>query len=119
MPGLPAAFEFASILGVLISVLISLFLAALVVVAALSLRSQNSMGHSLVDHPIKEKSNINLHLEDLYEKDDKNPDVIPCPKGKTQFYLIKYDAYVLITCTKILEAYLKIVVMVIERMRKI
>jgi hypothetical protein len=82
---MPAAFEFASILGVLISVLISLFLAALVVVAALSLRSQNAMGHSLVDHPIKEKSNINLHLEDLYEKDDKNPDVIPCPKGKTRF----------------------------------
>jgi hypothetical protein len=84
--GMPAAFEFASILGVLISVLISLFLAALVVVAALSLRSQNAMGHSLVDHPIKEKSNINLHLEDLYEKDDKNPDVIPCPKGKTRFH---------------------------------
>ncbi|XP_065333564.1 synaptogenesis protein syg-2-like isoform X2 [Cloeon dipterum] len=78
--GISAAFEFASILGVLISVLISLFLAAIVVVAALSLRSQNAMGHSLVDHPIKEKSNVNLHVEDLYEKDDKNPDVIPCPK---------------------------------------
>ncbi|KAF4523455.1 hypothetical protein B566_EDAN008864, partial [Ephemera danica] len=78
--GTPVVFEFSSMLGVLVSVVVALLLAGMVAVAAMRLRSHRSPGHTIGDHPIKEKVSIPLRTEDPYEKDDKNPDVIPCNK---------------------------------------
>ena len=83
--GTPVPFELNPVLGILIGVVAVLLVVAIVIVGALRLRAQNRGSPSRPgDLALKEKAALPLrsNVEDLYEMDDKNPDVIPCNKGK-------------------------------------
>lgn len=72
-------------MGILIGVVAVLLVVAIVIVGALRVRAQNRGSPSRPgDLALKEKAALPLrsNVEDLYEMDDKNPDVIPCNKGK-------------------------------------
>ncbi|XP_025835204.1 synaptogenesis protein syg-2 [Agrilus planipennis] len=78
-------FEIAPILGVLVGVVTALLLVSVLIVAALKIRStRNSGSHALRPGflAVKEKATLPLRSEseDLFEKDDKNPDIIPANK---------------------------------------
>jgi hypothetical protein len=71
---------------------------AIVIVGALRVRGQNRGSPSRPgDLALKEKAALPLRsdVEDLYEMDDKNPDVIPCNKGKVDNLtsLLSYIAF--------------------------
>lgn len=56
-----------------------------IIVGALRVRAQNRGSPARPgDLALKEKAALPLRsdVEDLYEMDDKNPDVIPCNKGR-------------------------------------
>nr|CAD7393816.1 unnamed protein product [Timema cristinae] len=81
--GTPVPFELRPVLGYLIGVVAMLLVVALVIVGALWVRSQHRGGPTRPqDLALKEKAVLPLRsdVEDLYEMDDKNPDVIPCNK---------------------------------------
>jgi hypothetical protein len=83
--GTPVPFELNPVLGILIGVVAVLLVVAIVIVGALRVRAQNRGSPSRPgDLALKEKAALPLRsdVEDLYEMDDKNPDVIPCNKGK-------------------------------------
>lgn len=87
MVGPQARFELAPVLGILIGIVAALFLITVLIVAALKVKSMRRDG-SQATRPgllqIKDKVTLPLRSEseDLFEKDDKNPDVIPANKGK-------------------------------------
>ena len=61
-----------------------LLVVAIVIVGALRLRAQNRGSPPRPGNlALKEKAALPLRsdVEDLYDMDDKNPDVIPCNKG--------------------------------------
>lgn len=81
--GTPVPFELNPVLAILIGVVAVLLVVAIVIVGALRVRAQNRGSPSRPgDLALKEKAALPLRsdVEDLYEMDDKNPDVIPCNK---------------------------------------
>ncbi|XP_068082092.1 nephrin [Anabrus simplex] len=80
--GTPAAFELTPVLGVLIGVVVVLLLIAIVIVGAMRLRAQHRSPTRPDNLALKEKAALPLRsdVEDMYDMDDKNPDVIPCNK---------------------------------------
>jgi hypothetical protein len=83
--GTPVPFELNPVLGILIGVVAVLLVVAIVIVGALRARAQNRGSPARPgDLALKEKAALPLRsdVEDLYEMDDKNPDVIPCNKGR-------------------------------------
>lgn len=81
--------RFAPFLGILVGVVIALLLVTVVVVGAFKFRMVNRSGsHALRPGflPVKEKSTAPARSEsdDLFEKDDKNPDIIPANKGELE-----------------------------------
>jgi hypothetical protein len=90
--GTPVPFELNPVLGILIGVVAVLLVIAIVIVGALRVRAQNRGSPSRPgDLALKEKAVLPLrsNVEDLYEMDDKNPDVIPCNKGKVWLLSLK------------------------------
>lgn len=84
--GTPTQLELAPILGILIGIVTALLLVTILIVGALKIRSTHREG-TQATRPgllqIKEKVTLPLRSEseDLFEKDDKNPDVVPANKG--------------------------------------
>lgn len=79
--------EFAPFLGILVGVVIALLLITVVVVGAFKFRMVHRSGsHALRPGflPVKEKATVTVRSEsdELFEKDDKNPDIIPANKGR-------------------------------------
>lgn len=79
--------EIAPILGILVGVVTALVLVTVLILGAFKIRmAQRSGSHALRPGflPVKEKVTLpaRSESEDLFEKDDKNPDVIPSNKGK-------------------------------------
>jgi hypothetical protein len=101
--GTPVPFELNPVLGILIGVVAVLLVVAIVIVGALRVRAQNRGNSSRPgDLALKEKAALPLrsNVEDLYEMDDKNPDVIPCNKGKRGFCNIKcFPGTLLCSCS--------------------
>lgn len=79
--------EIAPILGILVGVVTALLLVTVVILGALKIRQSHREGsHAFRPGflPVKEKVTLPIRSEseDLFEKDDKNPDVVPANKGK-------------------------------------
>lgn len=91
MVGPQARFEVAPLLGILVGIVAALFIITVLIVAAMRAKSQSRRDGPGTNRPgilqIKDKVTLPLRSEseDLFEKDDKNPDVIPANKGKIQF----------------------------------
>lgn len=84
--------EIAPILGVLVGVVTALLLVTVVILGALKVRAthrESSQAHRPGFLPVKGKITLPLRSEseDLFDKDEKNPDVIPSNKGKLIFIL--------------------------------
>lgn len=74
-------------LGILVGIVSALLLVSVIILGFLKIRAARREGsHALRPGflPVKEKVTLPLRSdsEDLFEKDDKNPDVIPANKGK-------------------------------------
>lgn len=83
--------EIAPILGILVGIVTALLLITVVILGALKIRSAQREGSRALRPgflPVKEKVTLPIRSEseDLFEKDDKNPDVIPANKGNF-FYI--------------------------------
>ncbi|XP_046659110.1 LOW QUALITY PROTEIN: nephrin-like [Homalodisca vitripennis] len=82
--GPQAGFELTPVVGLLILAITLLLISSIIIAGALRLRSGNSGG---AQRPqvlaIKDKASLPLRsdVQDLYDMDDKNPDLIPCNKG--------------------------------------
>ncbi|KAH0811730.1 hypothetical protein GEV33_011062 [Tenebrio molitor] len=77
--------EITPILGILVGIVTALFLVTVVILGALKVRAAHREGSRALRPgflPVKEKVTLPLRSEseDLFEKDDKNPDVIPANK---------------------------------------
>ncbi|EFA06209.2 nephrin isoform X1 [Tribolium castaneum] len=77
--------EIAPILGILVAIVTALLLVTVVILGALKVRAAHREGSRALRPgflPVKEKVTLPLRSEseDLFEKDDKNPDVIPANK---------------------------------------
>lgn len=83
--GTPVPFEITPLLGVLIGVVTALLLVTVTILAALKVRSERRAQRP-GDLPLK-KATV-PSSEDLYDADDRNPDVVPTNKGE-QFLLKK------------------------------
>lgn len=78
--------EIAPILGILVGIVTVLLLVTVVILGAIKIRTSQRDGSRVLRPgflPVKEKVTLPLRSEseDLFEKDDKNPDVIPANKG--------------------------------------
>ncbi|XP_063232166.1 nephrin-like [Bacillus rossius redtenbacheri] len=81
--GTPVPFELRPVLGYLIGVASLLLVAVLVAAGALWLRAQHKAGSPRrpLHLAVKEKAlPLRSDVEDLCDKDDRNPDVVPCNK---------------------------------------
>lgn len=79
--------EIAPVLGILGGIVTVLLLVTVVILGALRIRAARRDGSRALRPgflPVKEKVTLPLRSEseDVFEKDDKNPDVIPSNKGK-------------------------------------
>ncbi|KAK9753858.1 hypothetical protein QE152_g1717 [Popillia japonica] len=77
--------EIAPILGILVGIVTVLLLVTVVILGAIKIRTSQRDGSRVLRPgflPVKEKVTLPLRSEseDLFEKDDKNPDVIPANK---------------------------------------
>lgn len=91
-PGARDQIEIAPILGILVGVVTALLLLTVVVLGAFKVRTAHRDGSRALRPgflPVKEKVNLpqTAESEDLFEKDDKNPDIIPSNKGETALYV--------------------------------
>lgn len=77
--GTPIPFEFTPLLGVLIGVITALVLVTLVILGALKLKSDRRAQRPS-DLPLKKTTAPSA--EELYDTDDRNPDVVPTNKGE-------------------------------------
>ena len=77
--GTPVPFEITPLLGVLIGVVTALLLVTVTILAALKVRSERRAQRP-GDLPLK-KATV-PSSEDLYDADDRNPDVVPTNKGE-------------------------------------
>ncbi|KRT85296.1 Immunoglobulin, partial [Oryctes borbonicus] len=78
--------EIAPILGILVGIVTVLLLVTVVILGAIKIRTSQRDGSRVLRPgflPVKEKVTLPLRSEseDLFEKDDKNPDVVPANKG--------------------------------------
>jgi len=83
--GTPTALDLGPVLGYLLAG--SLILLAMALVALVAWRRSQLKGPSRpIALPLKDKVSLPLRSDpdDLYELEDKNPDVVPCNKGKTK-----------------------------------
>ena len=81
--GTPVTLDIAPVLGYLVAG--SVLVLAMALIAGVAWRkSQLKSPERPVALPLKEKVVLPLRsdVDDLYEMDDKNPDVVPCNKGK-------------------------------------
>lgn len=76
--GTPVPFEFTPLLGGLIGVVTALLLVTATILAALKVRSERRAQRP-GDLPLKKATAPSS--EDLYDADDRNPDVVPTNKG--------------------------------------
>jgi len=76
--GTPVPFEFTPLLGSLIGVVAALLLITVAILAALKMRSERRAQRP-GDLPLKKATAPSS--EDLYDADDRNPDVVPTNKG--------------------------------------
>lgn len=76
--GTPVSFEITPLLGVLIGVCTALLLVTVSILTAIKVRSDRRT-QRLGDLPLKKATAPSS--EDLYDADDRNPDVIPTNKG--------------------------------------
>lgn len=76
--GTPVPFEFTPLLGGLIGVVAALLLVTVTILAALKVRSERRAQRP-GDLPLKKATAPSS--EDLYDADDRNPDVVPTNKG--------------------------------------
>lgn len=82
--GTPVPFEVTPLLGVLIGVAAALLLCTVSVLLALKVRSDRRGGGGAPrpgDLPLKKSAAPSS--EDLYDADDRNPDVVPCTNKGT------------------------------------
>lgn len=77
--GTPVPFEFTPLLGCLIGVIVALLLVTVMILAALKVRNERRAQRP-GDLPLKKATAPSS--EDLYDADDRNPDVVPTNKGK-------------------------------------
>lgn len=77
--GTPVPFEFTPLLGSLIGVVAALLLITVAILAALKMRSERRAQRP-GDLPLKKATAPSS--EDLYDADDRNPDVVPTNKGR-------------------------------------
>lgn len=77
--GTPVPFEITSLLGVLVGVITALLLVTLTILAAMKIRNERRTQRPN-DLPLKKGTAPSS--EDLYDTDDRNPDVVPVNKGK-------------------------------------
>ncbi|KAF7991967.1 hypothetical protein HCN44_010768 [Aphidius gifuensis] len=75
--GSPVPFEITPLLGVLIGVVAALFLITIIILGALKIRSDRRT-HRPGDLPLKKSTAPSS--EELYDADDRNPDVVPTNK---------------------------------------
>lgn len=82
--------EIAPILAILVGIVTVLLLTTVIILGAMRIRAAQRNGRNFRPGflPVKEKVTLPLRSEseDLFEKDDKNPDVVPANKG-TYFIL--------------------------------
>lgn len=79
-------YDIAPVLGILIGIVTALLLVTIIILGALKVRAAQREGSHASRPgflPVKEKVTLPLRSEseDLFEKDDKNPDVVPANKG--------------------------------------
>ncbi|KAF5301892.1 hypothetical protein FQA39_LY10547 [Lamprigera yunnana] len=77
--------EIAPIMGILVGIVTALLLVTVVILGVVKIRSSQREGSHILRPgflPVKEKVTLPLRSEseDLFEKDDKNPDVVPANK---------------------------------------
>lgn len=77
--GSPVPFEITPLLGVLIGIVAALLLITIIILGALKIRSDRR-AHRPGDLPLKKSTAPSS--EDLYDADDRNPDVVPTNKGE-------------------------------------
>lgn len=85
--------EIAPILGILVGIVTALLLVTVVILGALKIRTAHRDGSRALRPgflAVKEKVTLPLRSEseDIFEKDDKNPDVIPANKGRRIYFLL-------------------------------
>lgn len=78
--------EIVPILGILVAIVTTLLLITVIILGALKIRQPRRDGPRFVKSrflPVKDKVTLPLRSEseDMFEKDDKNPDVVPSNKG--------------------------------------
>lgn len=78
--------EIAPVLGILVGIVTALLLITVIILGALKIRQSRRDGsRALRPRFLAVKDKVTLPLrsesEDLFEKDDKNPDVVPSNKG--------------------------------------
>ncbi|XP_023288397.1 nephrin [Orussus abietinus] len=76
--GIPVPFEITPLLCALIGVVTALLLVTVTILAALKVRSER---RSQRPGDLPPKKTTTLSAEDLYDADDRNPDVVPTNKG--------------------------------------
>jgi len=86
--GTPVPFEFTPLLGSLIGVVAALLLVTVTILAALKVRSERRAQRP-GDLPLKKATAPSS--EELYDADDRNPDVVPTNKGMLFPSLSLYD----------------------------
>jgi len=78
--------EIAPVLGILVGIVTALLLITVIILGALKVRQSRRDGRALRPRFLAVKDKVTLPLrsesEDLFEKDDKNPDVVPSNKGR-------------------------------------
>lgn len=77
--GTPVPFEITPLLGILIGVVTALLLCTVTILLALKVRSDRRAQRP-GDLPLKKATAPSS--EDLYDADDRNPDVVPTNKGE-------------------------------------
>ncbi|XP_039283267.1 nephrin [Nilaparvata lugens] len=81
--GSPVQFELTPFVGVIVMASTLICVAGVIIFASLKARSRSRCVISRPQAlPIKDKATLPLrsHVQDLYDMDDKNPDLIPCNK---------------------------------------
>ncbi|CAH2008832.1 unnamed protein product [Acanthoscelides obtectus] len=81
--------DIAPILGILVGIVTALLLVAVVTLGALKIRAARGSSSRMLRPgflPVKDKANASLRSDSDFEKDDKNPDIIPSNKGECIFF---------------------------------
>lgn len=96
--GTQVPFEITPVLGILVGVIGAFMLCALMVLLALKVRSDRRIQRP-GDLPLKKSTAPSS--EDLYDADDRNPDVVPTNKGEDNFFFSRVSLKFCVTPFKI------------------